>query len=236
MSGTPADAEMTLPPAEDYLKLPRWARVAAACRNARRVQPIFAAVWSDAPGYFVKDIEKAIAIGEQSAANPAQATKAAAANAADTAAHCAALAARLAAYAAPAALAAACAAHAAAYSADAADYVAKAAPTLDPDAVAAYDCSASWAVAYLTAEAADPYAANARVLARAAAVPGWPLAVQLLADARALASSAARADFELLKALSQSKGWTDDTPVPVDLLGPLWTFGVPERWPDLSTQ
>lgn len=41
-----------------------------------------------------------------------------------------------------------------------------------------------------------------------------------------------RSDFELLRGLAQREGWTDDSPVDVRLLGPLWPDGVPEGWPE----
>lgn len=40
------------------------------------------------------------------------------------------------------------------------------------------------------------------------------------------------ADLVLLRELSASERWTDATPVPVDLLGPLWPNGLPDWWPD----
>ncbi|MCC5824030.1 MAG: hypothetical protein LAT64_13175 [Phycisphaerales bacterium] len=43
---------------------------------------------------------------------------------------------------------------------------------------------------------------------------------------------AIRTDFELLRSLSQSESWTDESPVDTVLLGPLWPVGKPEGWPD----
>jgi hypothetical protein len=44
--------------------------------------------------------------------------------------------------------------------------------------------------------------------------------------------AAAVRDFELLLQLSREDGWTDDSPVDLDLLGPLWPDGEPEWWPE----
>lgn len=38
-------------------------------------------------------------------------------------------------------------------------------------------------------------------------------------------------DYELLKAMAAREGWTDESPVDVALLGPLWPEGEPDGWP-----
>jgi hypothetical protein len=43
--------------------------------------------------------------------------------------------------------------------------------------------------------------------------------------------AAMRADLETLKRLIRDKGWTDQTPVPPRVFGPLWPQGPPEGWP-----
>lgn len=42
---------------------------------------------------------------------------------------------------------------------------------------------------------------------------------------------AIRSEFELLKAMAQQERWTDRTPVPPELFGPLWPGKEPEGWP-----
>lgn len=42
---------------------------------------------------------------------------------------------------------------------------------------------------------------------------------------------AIRRDFDHLAALAQWQHWTDDTPVPQDVFGPLWPEGPPAGWP-----
>ena len=73
-------------------QLPRWALVAFAARCARRVQPVFATAWQDAPRAHVKAVDTAIALAESTAsvgqAPGANATQVAtAAHAAAQAAH-----------------------------------------------------------------------------------------------------------------------------------------------------
>ncbi len=41
-----------------------------------------------------------------------------------------------------------------------------------------------------------------------------------------------RRDFDLLVRLASAYGWTDDTPVPPEVFGPLWPEGKPAGWPD----
>jgi hypothetical protein len=37
-------------------------------------------------------------------------------------------------------------------------------------------------------------------------------------------------DVYLLKSLTVEEGWGNDTPIPLDLFGAMWTFGEPEGW------
>ncbi len=41
-----------------------------------------------------------------------------------------------------------------------------------------------------------------------------------------------RHDFDLLARLASAYDWTDDTPVPPEVFGPLWPEGKPTGWPD----
>jgi hypothetical protein len=81
--------------------------------------------------------------------------------------------------------------------------------------------------AALNAAAANPAAAALTAANAAHATAANPAAA---ANAAALAH-AARRDFDLLRALAEQHGWTDDSPVDVALLGPLWPDGLPEGWP-----
>jgi len=51
----------------DPERLPHWTRVAFAARCARRVQPLFAEAWPEAPQTRVAAVERAIALAERSA-------------------------------------------------------------------------------------------------------------------------------------------------------------------------
>ncbi len=44
--------------------------------------------------------------------------------------------------------------------------------------------------------------------------------------------SSARRDFEVLRRMAETEGWTDETPVDAGRLGALWPFGEPEGWPE----
>ncbi len=206
----PARSEVTLMSSEgirfvtkeELRKLPRWACVAFAARCARRVQPLFKFGWPGAPDEHVRAVDRAIALAEESAHMGRADSLILDAARAAYAANAAARAANAAARAANAANAAARAARAAAYAANAA---ANAANDADADADAA-DAAAA-------ARGADAAARGADAAARGAA-----------------ADAAARADYELLVALSK-KNRNPEATVDVALLGPLWANGEPKWWP-----
>jgi hypothetical protein len=63
-----ATQDRTKPPTQaDLMALSRWARVAFAARCARRVQPLYAKAWPDAPDRHREALEKAIALAESAA-------------------------------------------------------------------------------------------------------------------------------------------------------------------------
>ncbi len=51
-------------------------------------------------------------------------------------------------------------------------------------------------------------------------------------DAMQASDAAAWRDYDLLRLLAEREEWTDDTPVDVAILGPLWPWGEPEGWPE----
>lgn len=63
-------------------------------------------------------------------------------------------------------------------------------------------------------------AAAARVLLEMATLD-TPLTAQL---------RCIRRDFARLKRLAREQKWTDDTPVPPEVFGPLWPPGIAPRW------
>jgi hypothetical protein len=63
-----AEKKTEMPSREELGKLPRWTIVAFAARCARRVQPLFKALWPKAPAKHCKAVEGAIRLAEFSAA------------------------------------------------------------------------------------------------------------------------------------------------------------------------
>ena len=92
------------------------------------------------------------------------------------------------------------------------------------DAARSAGRSAADAVA-AAADAATRSAARAAVRAAAAAVRA------AAADAADMARAAIRYDFNGLRERANAEKWTDDTPVPPTVFGPMWPFGVPKDWP-----
>ena len=61
--------EAKLPTEEEIARLPRWARVAFAARCARRVLPLFARHWPEAPEEHVRAVVSAVEFAEDAATN-----------------------------------------------------------------------------------------------------------------------------------------------------------------------
>jgi hypothetical protein len=74
--------------------------------------------------------------------------------------------------------------------------------------------------AALIADWDHPRAAAGAVEAAAAAVTEYPGAVRLICE-----------DFRALTLAARAGRWTDDTPVPPTVFGPLWPDGPPPGWP-----
>jgi len=53
-----------------------------------------------------------------------------------------------------------------------------------------------------------------------------------IAGSDGVARSLIRRDFDHLARLASAYGWTDNTPVPPEVFGPLWPEGKPAGWPD----
>lgn len=200
--------EPKLPTEDDIRQLPRWARVAFAARCARRVLPLFQShrPGPGAPDEHTSSVVVAIEAVEQVAARAPSSAPA-----------------RVAVI--YAAAAAARATHAAAY----------AAPR-GGAARAARAARAAAATAHATAVAADapPDAPRARNAARAvayAAAAGAHAARAAAYGHRSIDRSIGQ-DFIKLKNAARAGGWTDNTPVPPEVFGPLWPDGRPNRWPD----
>ena len=225
--------KVPIPSSKEIGKLPRWVQVAFAIRCARRVQPVFKAMWPDAPDEHVAAIEHAIQCAERllvgsEGALPAKAAYAAA-KAADEAAY--------AAYRVTAPFfdadpcgppdpnEAAVADAAAAYAAMAADKAAAA-----EAAVAAYAAKAAAAHA-----AAAAYAAWAASATRCAAsyAAGAAMAAALY-DTAAAAHAHIRWDFETLMVLGEREHWNDQTRPSLESLPPLWLEGEEPNWKEIA--
>ncbi len=87
--------------------------------------------------------------------------------------------------------------------------------------------SAANAVAYAAAEAADDLRPATRTFV---AMNHAKLAAEHLRDV----SSFIRRDFDHLARLAEWQHWTDDTPVPTEVFGPLWPEGPPKGWPPIT--
>jgi hypothetical protein len=80
-------------------------------------------------------------------------------------------------------------------------------------------------VAERAASAAYASAAGASAAARAAAYAAGSRAIPTI-----------RHDFQRILDESRNGNWTDDTPVPPWVFGPMWPNGVPEGWPEADPQ
>ena len=189
-----------LPSRKELAALPRWARVAFAARCARRVLPIVRSKWPDAPVEHLEAVERAVSVAEGASSIASDEAFAAAA---------------------------------AAYTA-AADRDSYAILIATNAGAAADDAGATYFAIRTAAYAAD--------IAYYAILPD-PNPVRVATDAAAAAASAIiritddpndlraiRRDFERFRWLAKTSKWTDDTPVSLDAVGPLWPSGRVPRW------
>ncbi len=214
------------PPTEGNLRqLPRWAKVAFAARCARRVQPLFATFWWKAPREHIAALDNAIALAESfsctsriddydydvasaNAFNAARAAHAADANAEVASAH-----GDLTVGVEPS--------YAASIASNANSARAAAAAALAATRAADAICEAISNADFTTD---GPIAAEA---ARAAA-----LAADRTVDARQAVTDAMWRDFDALTEAAARLRWTNDSPIPSDVFGPLWPDAEPEWWPN----
>ncbi len=197
-------AERTNPPTIDELeKLPRHARTVYALRCAMRVQPLVR-ILDPENAQLHAAVDNAITLTQYSAASPGSVSHDQLATAHGDAAV------------------------AASRALDADDHTASAASDADA-ATAAY-------AAYAAAYAAD--AAHGATIPNAFAAD--PAHAMRARDAATVAGDATDSvserehirDYELLRRMADREEWTDETPVDVMVLGPLWPHGEPERWPE----
>lgn len=194
--------QWNIPTKDQIDKLPLNARVQFACRCARRVQPLFTHSWQVAPQKHRNAVEAAISYAEAVPSNkPWQGSL---------------VGIERDAYAAAAAAADARSRPAA----DAANAAASA-------AVAASAATQSRRLVTVSASREAAFERVSEHVARAAINAANAALSALTATEFYKVEQAIAADFRVLVALAKSSGWKDYSPVPPDLLGPLWPIGMP---------
>jgi hypothetical protein len=192
---------------EEIAKLPRWARVAFAARSARRVLPLFLRNWPTTPQEYVTRLVRAVELVERSATHAGAGE--------DWVPPAGAL--TCAAYVCDAVNNAAIDRRRAvevikATSAAIAKFKDRAENIFDPVVAAVFHVitsHASGAIANGLATSPGTYNAAVKV-----------------------ANAIIRRDFDQLARLAEREKWTDDTPVPPSVFGPMWEGTPPAWWTD----
>ncbi len=196
----------TLPAEEEIATLPRWGRVAFAARCARRVLPLFLHKWPDAPQSYVAQLTWAVEVSEKSAARSGAGE-----------------------VWVPPAGAITCLA-----------YVCDAGINADRNRARAVEVIVATGVAITkfkdrAENIFDPHlSAVVAVITHNASVAlanGMATSQETYGSAVMVADAVIRRDFDHLVNLSDRGQWTDETPVPLEVFGPLWPEGIPEGWP-----
>lgn len=99
--------------------------------------------------------------------------------------------------------------------------------------VSTTSAAAAVASAQIAAGVADAVAAAAEtvetVSSRDFVLP--VVATIVSAVAAGVTAASVRYDFDTLRQRATAGAWTDDTPVPPTVFGPMWPFGTPKDWP-----
>lgn len=200
-----------IPTKEEIASLPRWARVAFAARCARRVQPLFVHEWSNALQKEIDNVDRVITLAESSAASHNIASEFSSGTSGYSA------------------------------STEYSTYSAYSADSAAESAYSAYSVdSADSAIASAFSAARDAYSAffSFTSTTNAGIRADFELLKELVRgepNKRVTASGESRAtDQGDTRVVGYSNSWTDDTPVPPEIFGPMWPDGVPEGWPKLS--
>ncbi|MCA9304396.1 MAG: hypothetical protein KC996_09765, partial [Phycisphaerales bacterium] len=198
-----------IPTKAEIAELPRWAQVAFAARCARRVQPFYKHSFPDATRINIDSIENAISLAEKYAAHFGTP---------DTTASF--VAARKAEAAGEDALVGLSASEIAR---DISESAANAAKAADRAArlVGPTSSELSWSVIDTARAGITGASWNAVKLANSA------LHANYLEHTIGM-----HRDYLLIKELSSLENWTDGTPVPPEVFGPMWAEGEPEGWPE----
>ncbi|VTR90898.1 unnamed protein product [Gemmata massiliana] len=198
------------PTQEEIAKLPRWAQVAFAARCARRVLPLFSHRWPDAPENYATRLTWAVEVGERSAAHAGAGEDWA-----------------------PPAGALTCAA-----------YVCDAVTNASRDRARAIEVIRHTVTAVTkfkdrAENIFDPHIGEVfhAITSHTIGVIANHLAISQETFNAAVreANTIVRGDFEHLVRLAAGQHWSNETPVPPDVFGPMWPNGAPKSWPkDLS--
>ena len=191
-----------LPTDEEIKALPVWAQVAFGARCARRVVAVFRCKWPDAPQHIQQGLVQTVEVVEKLAGTTGRGDK----------------------WVAPAAALAAAA------------YVCDAAITAGRDRARSIEVveAASTVITKFKDHAANLADPLLRPIAHNTSVGlanGIATSHETYAQADLTAKAVIRRDFDHLADLARSHHWTDDTPVPPEVFGPLWPEGPPDGWP-----
>jgi hypothetical protein len=88
------------------------------------------------------------------------------------------------------------------------------------------------AAAAFHARATDPASLDATAARIEAVAKAASSAVQQAGFFKTDAQPEIRRDFKTVLELSMKNAWTDDTPVPPSVFGPIWPDGTPDGWPE----
>jgi len=197
-----------LPSEDEIAKLPCWARVAFAARCARRVLPLFALNWPDAPrDYFVR-LKWGMELAESTATYAGQGIGGIASRGAI-----------------------ACAAYICDAVINAKLDHARVVEVINAIKIASERLEAPHAQRGDYEQAFINAIAIIEKNASTALANGIATSRETYEAAQLTAYSLIRRDFDPLAKLAQWQHWTDDTPVPPEVFGPLWPEGPPKSWP-----
>lgn len=192
----------TLPSEEEIAALPRWARVAFVVRCAHRALPLFQKRWPQAPAELVRELAWAVEIGEATSAHAGTGEK----------------------WATPAG-AITCA-----------NYVCDAVLNAGRDLNRTLEVTNALRRAIskfkdIREDAADTIIGIIVSNASIAIANGLANSPETYRIAQPTVNLVIRRDFDHLANLAQWQHYTDDTPVPPEVFGPLWPEGPPAGWP-----
>jgi hypothetical protein len=198
---------VTLPTVDELARLPRWAQVAFAARCARRVLPLFAFRWPDAPKNYTARLTWAVEISERSAAH--------AGAGGDWA---------------PPAGALTCAAYVCDAVTNAARDRARATEVIKATSIAVAKFKDQAENIFDPHIGVFFHAITSHVVG--AIANHLATSKETYDSAVPVAQRIIRYDFDSLAQLAVRQQWTESTPVPPSVFGAMWPDGPPPNWPN----